>query len=464
MVTYIKWRNDNSVVYGPFDNIAMARQYFEDYGLNRQVYYVYDEDWRQREATRHGLIDLTEFGLEPIKDHFLHISSKNEDVPDALMVSFTLNEEKGLIDRQESGRRIGRYLKEFYPQLSDEEITRLGGEISGKYNKIDVQFARTREEIRSVYERSRQTCSSCMTYNMREYSSYNRAEDVMPVEAYEGPDLAIAYTLDVQGRVSARTICWPEKRLFGRIYAGDTDRFRAKLESLGYRKGSMDGARMDPILLSTQKSGGVTYKRFAMPYIDGDDQEVTFDGEHFIIGRHSDLGEVKGTGTSGYVEISSLCCVISGEEIDAYNAERILGPDGYEVYVDRRLRGSELWENQTAVFRNRTYWMGGHREHYVIAGDGVRVPHSELGYSYVRCGHDSKYYPRDQIVQGYNIQNLVKHYVRCELTGDLLRREHAHWMPHGAWWSSTSVQKYGRRDENGQIYSTLHSVETAEAA
>ena len=115
----------------------------------------------------------------------------------------------------------GRYLAKFFASvLNQGEINRmarwqetgsLAGELDGA--RYPLKFATTADEIRWVYERGPK---SCMSSNGR----YYQADGHHPVEAYAAGDLAVAYLVDPKddGRVIARALCWPEQKVFGRVY------------------------------------------------------------------------------------------------------------------------------------------------------------------------------------------------------------------------------------------------------
>ena len=456
MVVHIKNRKSSEIAFGPYISMSTARRAFMSRGLDAAEYVFDDENWREREAARDNLIDLTEFGLTPITDHFLHISKKDEQDDLNLMVSFTLNEAKGRADRQEPGRRIGRYLKEFFPALSDDEITVLSGKLNGRYGKGCVKFAYTRQEIRRVYE-SRANISSCMSYAMSDYSSHNRSANVKPVEAYSGPDLAVAYTEDRHGNVTARAVVWPEKKIYGRVYAGDSGKFETQLQALGYQYGSLRGARLTPIELGRD---GATYY-FAAPYIDGNDQILSFDGEWFYIGSHRDRDSYN-TGTSGCIVVTQYICVITNKRIRAGNAHGIRDSRANTVYVDYDLIGTADYEAQVQRFSRREYWMGGPDDQYYFTADGLKFPIAEAGRSFLMCAYNGKYYPAAELIDGVHHKALIEHYTRCEMTGVLLRKDDTYrsiLMPHGAYWSRAAFDNWGYTDANGVRRSKIHDSE-----
>ena len=64
---------------------------------------------------------------------------------------------------------------------------------------------------------------------------------------FAGPDLAVAYVKNGRGTIIGRCVCWPEKKLHGRVY-GAHGKMQTALKQAGYRRGTMSGARLDKYL------------------------------------------------------------------------------------------------------------------------------------------------------------------------------------------------------------------------
>lgn len=461
MVVFICNRKTDERAFGPYTSVSSARSALTQRRLQAADYYIADENWRVREQGRPNLIDLNRFGLTPIQDHFLHVSVRNDQVDaEALMVSFTLNETKGRQDRQEAGRRIGRYLKEFYPNLTSDDITRLSGEINAVYNPLGIRFATTRAEIRWVYEHCGSHCGSCMTHPISHYNGRLRTMNVHPAEAYAGPDLAIAYQVNNHGEVTGRAICWPEKKIYGRIYSSDQSRFRQALEDAGFRNGNMLGARMTPI--SVEEVDNVIY--FAMPYVDGHDQYVTYSEGVFKIGQSSRWdGIVTHTGTGGIVSITLYRDVVTGEIIhNTGDVFSIRHPYSREtLYTRATTLDANIDAGKILYLDGLHYWMGGDESHYVtVATDGKKIPLRAIGGAYIRCQHDGKVYPREKTIHGYYIEEFLKNYGVCEVSLSVLPRSKMVWMEHGAWWAKHYFDVHGVTID-GRNYSKFLEREVA---
>jgi hypothetical protein len=144
---------------------------------------------------------------------------------------------------------------------------------------------------------------------------------------YGAGDLAIAHTLANEDpeQVTARAICWPERKVFGRVYPtideeGHAETLRTALHALGYRSTyecegeGLDGARM----LRIEEDDGVV-----MPYLDSPYQYFDCNGGYLTLRRS---GEFEGTGTNGIAPLTPEYRYTCGNCEDGYNEGR------YTVY------------------------------------------------------------------------------------------------------------------------------------
>ena len=195
--------------------------------------------------------------------HYAHVSIK-----DPRLVSFTESPEKGARDIQ-TCIKAGKYIKRYHPGVPDAVITYFATLMNATAHipssKNQVKFAKTAAQIERVYVNGPH---SCMSHS----SGGNYASSVHPVRAYAGPDLAIAYIEDLNGKPMARCVVWPDKKRYSRIY-GDggpwTNMLRGGLEEMQYRRGPMIGARLTAI---KEELG------YVCPHIDDDNE----DGEIYV--------------------------------------------------------------------------------------------------------------------------------------------------------------------------------------
>ena len=133
--------------------------------------------------------------------------------------------------------RPGRYLRKFYKHvLSPAQIKHWVDEIG--LIDTEVFFAHSPEEITKVYEEGPKSCMS------KKFPK----EKFHPCSAYGAGDLAIAY-LKKGKRITARVICWPEKKVFCVTGVYGDQRIKSALVRAGYQASSKNnkefrGARL----------------------------------------------------------------------------------------------------------------------------------------------------------------------------------------------------------------------------
>lgn len=194
------------------------------------------------------------------KNHFAHIS-----IDDPLMVAFTKNDEMGLADRQ-TRMSPEAYLKRYWPdKFTTSEIDALVQVHNETYVDQSFKLATTPDEIEKVYTNFDRSCSDVASSCMRGYG-WNYGEH--PCRVYGAGDLAIAYLTNKDGETTHRALCWPERKLYSRMY-GNGDRLHVRLKMAGYSKSSyydsgasMEGARLLRIELDCNS------EHFVMPYVD----------------------------------------------------------------------------------------------------------------------------------------------------------------------------------------------------
>lgn len=207
--------------------------------------------------------------LPRIELHAAHISPH-----DNALIAYTKTPEDGEKDRQVRVKP-GRYLQKYYKHLTPQQIAfyaSLMGMAAKNSEESKVLIATTADEIEHVYMNGP---SSCMTHQVRNY----RSNPVHPVRAYEGPDLRVAYIMNpAKGKIAARCIVYPEKKIFCRIY-GDGGAFSARLRALllkdGYKEGVPYGARIK--ILRDNRTEMKIYE-YIVPYIDGVQAAIEKDG------------------------------------------------------------------------------------------------------------------------------------------------------------------------------------------
>jgi hypothetical protein len=248
-------------------------------GRKHQPRRVANVDWRQRERDRFN--DGTYrhlpwandhwFCKRVPADHFPHVASKPG------LIAYTENAEKGAADVQ-TAIKPGRYLERFFSErLTAEEIRTLAHQFVARFGNVRLFFATTPETITEIYQRGP---NSCMSGKSDNYFS----KPYHPCSVYGAGDLAVAYLAQAEedddsradlGTITARAVCWPDKRVFTRCY-GNTDKLEAALREAGYQPGRLTGARL---LKIEHDDGG-----FVVPFIDWHDRiGHAQDGKHLLI-------------------------------------------------------------------------------------------------------------------------------------------------------------------------------------
>lgn len=178
--------------------------------------------------------------------------------------------------------KIGKFLKKL--GKTTEEINEIGCNANKlkQMSKMELQFTQSGEEVVDVYRRGPASC-------MKGCDS---------VSVYEGNDVAVAY-LEYNNEVVARSVVCKNEDIglkYVRAY-GLVDVLEAKLEEAGYMSGSLDGCS---IPLKETPDGS-----FVMPYLDGAANEVTNEGDHFLVSLYG--GDFTADNTSGTVGLEPCC-------------------------------------------------------------------------------------------------------------------------------------------------------------
>lgn len=215
----------------------------------KQIYYMpipwKSDDWYSNDGTD-GHEDSTTWAS-------LHYAHMSRVMPG--QVAFTPSEEYGVQNRKVR-MTVARYLDKYArlhngdPALSAKQIARYVAQVKAHADQ-QLKIARTGAEIVKVYLNGP---SSCMSHVVDDYETGG----LHPVLAYGDSDLAVAYLGDPDEGISARSIVWPEKKTYIRIYGDST--LEHVLQDHGYTHGSLAGATFPAIPVK----GG----HYLFPYID----------------------------------------------------------------------------------------------------------------------------------------------------------------------------------------------------
>lgn len=261
-------------------------------GRYREEYLVREADWREREQLmfNHGIYRSPPWTREllAIADHYAHVS-----VDDPTMLAFTQSPEHGERNRQ-TRIKPGRYLQAHYPHLTPKQVAYYAewfrsGQKPPKEVDGQLMFATTQDEIVEVYENGPDSCM--------------HGDDC--VRVYAAGDLAVAWVKSPQGDVLSRALCWPAKKVYGRVYPDDDENgpdLIARLRSLDYQHlhqsaGGFEGAR----LLKIETVG-----TYVMPYIDSS-YGVCDDGEYWTMSQNYDYACSSTVGILEPVDDRPIC-------------------------------------------------------------------------------------------------------------------------------------------------------------
>ena len=236
----------------------------------------------------------------PIPDYLgtFYIVPPDDSVPFAVhksisnpgMIAFYESAAKAEAQR-ETITKVGRFLTRFRPELSQDDIRKLAEQYQAEQGQNVLTFATTEEEIEEVYVNGPH---SCMAGNAREFNS-----SIHPTRVYAAGDLAIAHI-----GTDSRVLCWPEKKVYGRIY-GNTESRRDTLENAlkdigySYEPYKFCGAKL--LLVEDEDS-------YVMPYLDRGLEVEERDG-YFVIVRNG----ITADSTSGLLPAKE--CSVCGNSI-----------------------------------------------------------------------------------------------------------------------------------------------------
>lgn len=469
----------NELIAGPYTVLSSATRSFKSRLLTPEQAYIADLNWRDRERARKNLINVEQFGVLPIPDHFLHVSSKSNG--ENFLVSYTENNLKGEKNLQKSGQRVGRYLEEFYKNLGSTKIAEIGAAIQAKYDTGGFRIAMTSEDIERVYTRSERegSASSCMSHGRDSYLPCARySVDVHPTSIYGAGDVGVAYIESEKGRIQARCLVWPEKKIYVSFYGSGADKLRQMLNQAGYRSGSLSGARVKKIPVKASDRSGMS---FVATYMD---EGSSFylnpsDPDYMILGRGLDSKYgPSGTGSSNGLITFPIYTSVFSNQIITGTAVIIYNPaNGDRVgYADK----TELTDDKAWFWKDGNSWfvITGYESYYVnMRGFYARYSNEPVDMRVPRYIAEGHYgwvnpidLPKDEFRDPKTLMSVgnyryatqsgfFKDYGFCERTRTAYRRSELIWMEHQAWWHRNYAHEVTVID--GKNYATVLISEKA---
>lgn len=362
-----------------------------------------DANWREREAARFEsgeyipLIDTIRHSIMP-DDFYGHIAKKNPE-----LVAYTKDDAKGRADKQsllsvrafidaciahpQTRERIAlrAHANGYTPDQVDGYISTYYGESwRNRTAKAQIDYATTltcdlkfagpltsddptpeelkalMDQIADIYTnydtRVDALGSSCMRMLADRYSSRDEFEmPIHPTAAYASPDLAIAYMQSADGKTLARALCWPEKKIYSRVYAGN-DALHAALRRLGYEKSGYYGAPSSSKTFYGARLRRINHRgredSVVLPYLDDDNKRVDTDGDDWLTMRGS---EISAEITNGVAKVRGLfCCDNCDDSCDE--------DDMRTVYTNGRRTHSESWCESCCD--HHAFWCNGYEEYF----------------------------------------------------------------------------------------------------
>lgn len=285
--------------------------------------------WKHREANRlrNGTYHRVPFHRESwfrhsgpgVRPHYAHISRE-----DPTKIAYTESEEKGKKDLQ-ARIKPGRYLQRFYGHiLTKDQIRDYATLVTSQKKDSEFKIAMDPDDIEHVY---RNGPDSCMSYGLSSFDS-----SIHPVRVYGAGDLGVAY-LERQGRVTARALCWPEKKVYSRVY-GDSVRLKREFDERGYSQQSskLQGARL--LKIEQRKHNR---NNFVVPYVDYQNC-LKEDGDFLVICGDEDSGPYSCGQTNGLVPVCrGICCPECGMwSEDVFVAPHDIGQEWCVTCIENR--------------------------------------------------------------------------------------------------------------------------------
>jgi hypothetical protein len=271
-----------------------------------------DYSWKAREEARFAsgeyrkVLPGLQYCCSP--EHYVHVSAK-----DPLKLAYTRNAFDGAADKQKQISVRG-YLETFQPNLPACYRKNLIKEHERYFTVCGLKFAYTPDEIEEVYTNyayNGHCTSSCMRHDSEHFSSHAH-----PVRVYGAGDLAVAYITDSEGRTVERALCWPDRKIYSRVYG--TDKLHDMLRAAGYEKSTayykegnnrgLEGARLLRIKDNYRGS-------YHAPYCDDIEYMSEYKDERYFVldpeGEYYYLqdSDARGlTGPSNCCEYCEECC------------------------------------------------------------------------------------------------------------------------------------------------------------
>ena len=363
--------------------------------------------------------------------HFVHVSV-HPDKPD--MIAYTRSLKDGMRDRQVRVK-LGRYLAQhFGDKLSPQKIAQLVAQHNeNQCEKLRWHIAMTPKRIEVVY---RKGPNSCMSKPRRYYDcDIDRIHDAHPTSIYGAGDLGVAF-LRRDGRITARALVWPERKVYGRIY-GDEARLHRALDEAGYeseydhRKAVRD-AGGDPYV-----DGGFNGARLLKLDMDGVLVAPYMDGDYGIQYLHSNVAHANSGFAMMTMNYDDSCSMTNG----------LSAENGYpcsecgDTTPPDEMRSTHDGESVCESCSDQFYFYCEdsdelyHIDDAVHTYDGRVISQEAYEDGYFTCEDTDEVYPNDMQVVTHDHKYICRpvyenDYFTCDECGEVYPNEDANVCPH----------------------------------
>jgi hypothetical protein len=315
--------------------------------------------------------------------HYVHISSTNPK-----LIAYTASVEEGRKDIQ-TPIKVGRYLQKYYGEyLDNHDITKIIEKHNAHYctNLGKLKFAHTPDEIEHVYHNGPDSCMRKKAW-----------PSVHPARVYGAGDLAVAYYETDDGRITARCVCFPERKVRTMCY-GNVARIIDVMDQAGYKRD--DDGFIGARLLHIPYSEGDDPNDCVMPYLDFNANVDFPDNEgKFLICVETSKGYNTQVTSGLLLGFRLVCCMCN---TDTEEGDGHTSPEG-EHFCENC-----FWE---------TYFTCDSCSNTFSINDVTQVHHPNDRYSrvvcpdcldqnYCECGDCIEYYRLEDIVGEYNGVNI----------------------------------------------------------
>jgi len=389
---------------------------------------------RKRTAMRisYGQYKAVPETFKTIAEHGVHVSTNDDS-----KIAFYPDERSARRDVP-LAIRPGKYLRKYFPDMTDDEIRVMAGKLGGG---LTLKELNSSIDMVKVYRdlADRGIVSSCMSHSRGSWSSIPEHH---PLDAYDYSDVILLVVYNAEGDPIARTLANKVTKEYPIIY-GQWEKAEPVIQKAGYKHGSLDGARINRI------NDGY---RIIMPYIDGHRDHsrnsvnstcITIHDDHCIIDCDGNIEANKYS--EGYVTVDdddddedTLYCDCCGEDHNEDYMIRTLHDglicescaDAYYIYADDgRGHGGYVHQDDSDLVEINCTWYidedAANRAGYVygtyskkwiryedaIEAEGETLSSDDLDYAVFEI--DDEYFLRDTVISTMYYDREAK-----ELTSD----------------------------------------------